>query len=153
MARIGQLEVLANIRGQILDEERKAATIASQQAREKIVAEAEELAASTAWKQTGERYRALVDSGRNSQAHSGAAPGDRRTMERFRTARRSFDKARKVHRDEQDRKRAAAVAAKNALAEQAEVIGRLHRLAEHGGGISRPHGAVEEGRFRGQARR
>ena len=30
MARIGQLEVLANIRGQILDEERKAATIAGQ---------------------------------------------------------------------------------------------------------------------------
>ena len=74
MARIGQLEVLANIRGQILDEERKAATIASQQAREKIVAEAEELAASTAWKQTGERYRALVDEWKNSQAHSGQRP-------------------------------------------------------------------------------
>ncbi len=123
MARIGQLEVLANIRGQILDEERKAAAAAGQQAREKIVAEAEELAASTAWKQTGERYRALVDEWKKlPKPTAEQRPATDALWERFRTARRSFDKARKVHRDEQDRKRAAAVAAKNALAEQAEAL-------------------------------
>ncbi len=123
MARIGQLEVLANIRGQILDEERKAAAAAGQQAREKIVSEAEELATSTAWKQTGERYRALVDEWKKlPKPTAEQRPATDALWERFRTARRSFDKARKVHRDEQDRKRAAAVAAKTALAEQAEAL-------------------------------
>ena len=123
MARIGQLEVLANIRGQILDEERKAAAAAGQQAREKIVAEAEQLATSTDWKQTGERYRALVDEWKRlPKPTAEQRPATDGLWERFRTARRSFDKARKLHRDEQDRKRAAAVAAKTALAEQAEAL-------------------------------
>ncbi len=123
MARIGQLEVLANIRHQILDEERKAAAANAQQARESIVTQAEELASSTAWKQTSEQYRALVDQWKALPKPTAEQRPDTDALwERFRTARRTFDKARKVHRDEQDRKRAAAVTAKTALAEQAEKL-------------------------------
>lgn len=123
MARIGQLEVLANIRGQILDEERKAAVVQAQQARETIVAQAEELATSTAWNQTGDRYRALVEEWKAlPRPTPEQRPATDALWERLRTARRTFDKARKVHRDEQDRKRTAAAAAKSELADKAEAL-------------------------------
>jgi hypothetical protein len=123
MARIGQLEVLANIRTQILDEERKAAREHAQEARERIVVEAEQLSTSTAWKQSGERYRELVDQWKTlPKPAADQRPATDALWERFRTARRTFDKARKVHREEQDRKRSAAVVAKTELAEKAEAL-------------------------------
>jgi hypothetical protein len=123
MARIGQLEVLAHIRQQILEEERKVAREQAQQARESIVTEAEGLAASTAWKQSGERFRELVDQWKALPKPA----GDQREQtdalwERFRTARRTFDKARKVAREEQDKRRAVAIEAKTALIEKAEEL-------------------------------
>ncbi|MBK6763758.1 MAG: DUF349 domain-containing protein [Micrococcales bacterium] len=123
MARIGQLEVLANIRQQILEEERKQAREQAQQAREAIVTEAEQLSTSTSWKQTGERFRELVEQWKALPKPSVEQRTDTDALwERFRTARRTFDKARKVHRDEQDRRRAAAIAAKTDLAEKAEAL-------------------------------
>jgi hypothetical protein len=123
MARIGQLEVLANIRAQILEEERRVAREQAQEARARIVAESEQLAESTAWKQTGERFRELVEQWKTlPRPTAEQRPETDALWERFRTARRTFDKARKVHREEQDRKRAAAVAAKTQLAEQAEAL-------------------------------
>ncbi|MEZ5186280.1 MAG: DUF349 domain-containing protein [Candidatus Nanopelagicales bacterium] len=123
MARIGQLEVLSNIRAQILDEERKAAREQSQQTRERIVVEAEQLAESTAWKQGSERFRELVDQWKGlAKPSAEQREATDALWERFRNARRTFDKARKVHREEQDRKRAAAVAAKGELADQAEAL-------------------------------
>ncbi len=123
MARIGQLEVLAHIRTQILDEERKAAREQAQQARQAIVEQAEALATSTSWKQTGDQFRELVDQwkvlpkpGSDQRSETDAL------WERFRTARRTFDKARKIHRDEQDRKRGAAIAAKTELADKAQAL-------------------------------
>lgn len=123
MARIGQLEVLSNIRTQILEEERKVAREHAQQAREAIVTEAEQLATSTAWKQTSERFRELVEQWKaQPKPTAEQRPQTDALWERFRTARRTFDKARKVHREEQDRQRAAAVQAKTELAEQAEAL-------------------------------
>ncbi len=123
MARIGQLEVLAHIRQQILEAERKAAREQAQQSREAIVAEAETLATSTAWKQTGDKFRELVDQWKALPKPT----ADQREQtdaqwERFRNARRTFDKARKIHREEQDKRRAAAIAAKTELAEKAEAL-------------------------------
>jgi hypothetical protein len=123
MARIGQLEVLANIRQQILEEERKVAREQAQAAREAIVTQAEELATSTAWKQSGDRFRELVEQWKTLPKPS----GDQREAtdalwERFRIARRTFDKARKVARDEQDKRRAAALAAKTELVAKAEAL-------------------------------
>jgi hypothetical protein len=123
MARIGQLEVLANIRAQILDEERKAAAAQAQQAREEIVAQAEALATSTAWNQTGDKYRALVEQWKAlPRPTAEQRPATDALWERLRTARRTFDKARKVHREEQDRKRAAAAAVKTELADKAQAL-------------------------------
>lgn len=123
MARIGQLEVLAHIRQQILDEERKAAREQAQAAREEIVTEAEALANSTAWKQGGEKFRELVDKWKALPKPA----GDQREAtdalwERFRNARRTFDKARKIARDEQEKKRTAALAAKTELVAKAEAL-------------------------------
>lgn len=123
MARIGQLEVLAHIRTQILDEERKTAREQAQQAREAIVEQAEQLATSTSWKQSGEQFRELVEQWKVLPKPSAEQRAQTDALwERFRTARRAFDKARKIHRDEQDRKRAGAIAAKNELAEKAEAL-------------------------------
>ena len=123
MARIGQLEVLAHIRQQILEEERKAERDQAQQTREAIVTEAEELSTSTSWKQAGERYRELVEQWKTlARPTAEQRPDTDALWERFRTARRTFDKARKVQREEQDRKRAAAAAAKTELAEKAEAL-------------------------------
>lgn len=123
MARIGQLEVLANIRNQILDEERKVAREQAQQAREQVATEAEKLATSTSWKVTGERFRELVE---QWKALPKPAAEQREATdalwERFRNARRTFDKARKVARDEQDKKRAAAMAAKTELVAKAQAL-------------------------------
>lgn len=123
MARIGQLEVLANIRSQILEQERKAAREQAQQTREAIVAEAETLATSTSWRQTGERFRELVEQWKTLPRPTAEQRADTDALwERFRTARRSFDKARKVAREEQERKRAAAVQTKTALVAEAEAL-------------------------------
>lgn len=123
MARIGQLEVLAHIRQQILEEERKAEREQAQQTRAAIVTEAEELSTSTAWKQTGERFRELVEQWKTLARPTADQRADTDALwERFRAARRTFDKARKVQREEQDRKRAAAAAAKTELAEKAEAL-------------------------------
>lgn len=123
MARIGQLEVLANIRQQILDEERKVAREQAQQAREAIVTEAETLATSTSWRQSGERFRELVEQWKGlAKPTADQREATDALWERFRTARRTFDKARKVARDEQDKRRAAAIAAKTELIEKAEAL-------------------------------
>lgn len=123
MARIGQLEVLAHIRQQILDEERKLAREQAQQAREAIVTEAETLATATAWRQTGERFRELVEQWKALPKPTSEQREQTDALwERFRNARRTFDKARKVAREEQDKKRAAAIAAKTALIEKAEEL-------------------------------
>ncbi|MFN8127751.1 MAG: DUF349 domain-containing protein [Candidatus Nanopelagicales bacterium] len=123
MARIGQLEVLAHIRQQILDEERKVAREQAQQAREAIVTEAETLATATSWKQTGEKFQELVEQWKTLPKPTAEQREQTDALwERFRTARRTFDKARKVAREEQDKKRAAAIEAKEALIAKAEEL-------------------------------
>ncbi len=123
MARIGQLEVLAHIRQQILEEERKAAREQAQAAREAIVTEAESLATSTAWKQSGDRFRELVEQWKTLPKPAGDQRESTDALwDRFRTARRTFDKARKIARDEQDKKRAAALAAKTELVAKAQAL-------------------------------
>ncbi|MEI2786099.1 MAG: DUF349 domain-containing protein [Candidatus Nanopelagicales bacterium] len=123
MARIGQLEVLANIRQQILDEERKAAREQAAEARERIVVEAESLTSSTSWKQSGDRFRELVEQWKTlPKPTADQREATDALWERFRTARRTFDKARKVARDEQDKKRAAALAAKTELVAKAQAL-------------------------------
>jgi hypothetical protein len=105
-------------------EERKAARAKAQdqarEAKERIVAEAEQLAESTDWRRAGERLRALVDEWK-------AVPRlDRRTDDelwhRFSHARSAFAKHRKSHFAELDHQREAARRIKEELVEQAEAL-------------------------------
>ena len=89
-------------------------------AREAIVAEAESLADSTAWKATGERFTALLDAWK-------AAPRIDRTREqalwkRFSAARTGFDRRRRQHFAARDSERKEASAAKDALIREAEAL-------------------------------
>lgn len=123
MAKIGQLEVLANIRRQMLDEEHKAAAQHARLRRVELVEEAEQLATSTAWKQTTERFSQLVEEWRILPK----APGDQRAdtdalWERFRVARRTFDKGRRAHREEVQKQQRAAVEKKTAIVATSEEL-------------------------------
>ncbi|MFK0294211.1 DUF349 domain-containing protein [Streptomyces sp. NPDC090442] len=105
-------------------EERRAAkarqTDEARQSKEKLVAEAEELAASEQWRAAGERLRALVDTWK------GLPRLDRKTDDelwhRFSHARSAFSKRRKAHFASLDAQREEARKAKEKLVAEAESL-------------------------------
>ncbi|RKS77739.1 uncharacterized protein DUF349 [Motilibacter peucedani] len=88
--------------------------------KERIVAESESLATSTAWKATGDRFRALLEEWKK------APRLDRRTddelWKRFSAARSAFDKVRRQHFATLDAERGEAKARKEELVRQAEEL-------------------------------
>ena len=88
--------------------------------RERLVAEAEELATSQQWKATGERYTALLEEWKTIRA------GDRETAQqlwqRFSAARRRFTERRGEHFKALDAQRGQARSAKEALVAEAESL-------------------------------
>ncbi|WP_327188670.1 DUF349 domain-containing protein [Streptomyces xinghaiensis] len=105
-------------------EERRAAKARqsdeARQAKEKLVAEAEELAGSDQWRSAGERLRALVDTWK------GLPRLDRKTDDelwhRFSHARSAFSKRRKSHFAALDAQREEARQAKEKLVAEAEAL-------------------------------
>ncbi|MFI6449027.1 DUF349 domain-containing protein [Kitasatospora sp. NPDC050543] len=105
-------------------EERKAARAKAQDetrtAKEKLVAEAEQLAESTQWREAGDRLRALVD------IWKGLPRLDRKSDDelwhRFSHARSVFSKHRKAHFATLDAERDQARAAKEKLVAEAEAL-------------------------------
>ncbi|MFB7632661.1 DUF349 domain-containing protein [Streptomyces sp. NPDC056149] len=105
-------------------EERRAAkarqTDEARQSKEKLVVEAEELAASEQWRAAGERLRALVDTWK------GLPRLDRKTDDelwhRFSHARSAFSKRRKGHFASLDAQREEARKAKEKLVAEAEAL-------------------------------
>ncbi|MGW4646447.1 DUF349 domain-containing protein [Kitasatospora sp. NPDC004289] len=104
--------------------ERKAARAKAQEetraAKEKLVAEAEQLAESTQWREAGDRLRALVDSWK-------ALPrldrkSDDELWHRFSHARSVFSKHRKAHFATLDAERDQAKAVKERLVAEAEAL-------------------------------
>jgi hypothetical protein len=89
-------------------------------AKERLVAEAEQLAESTQWKVAGDRFKTIVD---EWKAIRGV---DRRTdatlWKRFATARDTFTRHRGSHFAELDKHRAAARARKEELVAEAEAV-------------------------------
>jgi hypothetical protein len=76
--------------------ERKAqAKAAAKEKREAVVAEAESLAESTSWKNTGERYRTLLDEWKAAPRID--RPTEQALWKRFSTARTTFDRRRRAH--------------------------------------------------------
>ena len=88
--------------------------------REALVAEAEALAGSTAWKATGDRFRELFEEWK--QAPRIAKSTENALWDRFKTARHAFDKARRTHFAELDAARSAAAQVKQDIVARAEAL-------------------------------
>jgi hypothetical protein len=100
--------------------EREQAKVAAREQREALVAEAEQLAESTQWKATGDRYRAIVEEWK-------AAPridrgGEQELWHRLSHARATFDKRRRAHFGELDQRRKDAAVIKEGLVKEAEAL-------------------------------
>jgi hypothetical protein len=89
-------------------------------AKEKLCAEAEELAESTQWKSTGDRLKAIVDEWR--QIHGIDHKTDDVLWKRFAKARDTFSRRRGSHFAELDKQRAAAKDVKEDLIKRAEAL-------------------------------
>ena len=117
------LEAAGEARKQAVAREREQAREQAMAARTAIAEEAEQLAASTQWKATGDRFKAL-------QEQWTALPrGERSTREaeqelwkRFSAARSAFDKARRAHFAALDATRKEAMAAKRDIIARAEEL-------------------------------
>jgi hypothetical protein len=109
-------------------EQRLVARAAAAQEREAIVAEAEAIAAqpaaSTQWKQSGERMRALLDQWKQHQRSAAKLdkPTETALWQRFSHARNSFDKARRAWFADLESSRSDAKAAKEELVAEAEAL-------------------------------
>jgi Domain of Unknown Function (DUF349) len=116
--RLAALTVAAQAKLAQVSEARAAARAAAVAAKEKLVLEAEEIAQSSQWKSTGDRFRAIVE---EWKAIRGV---DRKTDEalwkRFAAARDTFTKRRGTHFAALDEQRAQSRARKEALVAQAE---------------------------------
>jgi len=109
---------------ELLEEQKKKAAEAKAQAkaaasaaREALVAEAEALSNSTAWKITGEKYKELLDKWKSLPNVDRGV--EQELWKRFSSARSVFDKARRTHFAALDAARTEASGAKRALIEKA----------------------------------
>ncbi|MFH8571038.1 DUF349 domain-containing protein [Streptomyces sp. NPDC017993] len=94
----------------------------ARQAKEKLVTEAEELAASEQWRVAGERLRALVDTWKGLPRLDRKA--DDELWHRFSHARSAFSKRRKAHFASLDAQREDARKAKEKLVGEAEALSK-----------------------------
>lgn len=97
--------------------EAKAAAIAK---REELVALAESLAESNAWKATGEKYKELLEEWKKLPNADRAK--EQELWKRFSHARSAFDKARRAYFTTLDAGRAEAISAKKALIKKADEL-------------------------------
>jgi Domain of Unknown Function (DUF349) len=120
MTRLDGVLAAIDVRLAAKKAERAAAAHAAADQKRALVAEAEKLSASSSWKATGERYRAIVE---EWKAIRGV---DRKTdsalWEQFSKARRQFDARRRTHFSEVDQQRGAAAEVKTKLALEAEKL-------------------------------
>lgn len=126
--RVTAIETAIEQKRAVESEERAKARAAAAAAREAIVAEAEQIAAqppaSTQWKTSGERMRALLDDWKSHQ-RSGPKldkPTENELWQRFSHARNAFDKARRAWFAQLDATRGEAKATKEALVAEAEQL-------------------------------
>lgn len=118
--RVRQLEVLIGVRRETLAEAAAAAKATAAERRAAIVASAEQLATSTDWRRTQEKFRALVDEWKTLPRFDRDA--EQEQWQRLSTARSAFDKARRTHFAAQEKQHAAAKAAKEKLIAEAEAL-------------------------------
>lgn len=120
VARIGQLEVLINVKKESIAEAKEEQRKNALEARERLVTEAESLATSQSWKATTERFGALVEEWKAIPRSDRAKENE--LWKRISVARTTFDKARRAHYAELDVQRSKAKEAKEALVKQAQAL-------------------------------
>jgi hypothetical protein len=129
--------------------EAKAAAVAK---REELVAAAEALSNSTAWKVTGEKYKELLDEWKSvANVDRGI---EQELWKRFSSARSVFDKARRTHFAALDAARTEASSAKQAIIDKAKELSEstewaatttaLKKLMDDWKGLARAGKAEEE---------
>ena len=129
--------------------EAKAAAVAK---REELVAAAEALSNSTAWKVTGEKYKELLDQWKSvANVDRGI---EQELWKRFSSARSVFDKARRTHFAALDAARTEASSAKQAIIDKAKELSEstewaattttLKKLMDDWKGLARAGKAEEE---------
>lgn len=120
VARIGQLEVLINVKKESLAEAKESNKKSALEAREKLVAEAEKLADSKSWKVTTERFTAIVEEWKAIPHYDRAKENE--LWKQISSARTTFDKARRAHYSELDATRTQAKDAKEKLVKKAQEL-------------------------------
>lgn len=120
VSRVGQLEVLVNVKKLALAQQRQQQRQAALATREALASEAESLAESDAWRVTSERFTAIIEAWK-------ALPQVDRTNEqeiwkRLSAARTTFDKRRRAHYQELEADRDRSKAAKEMLIKEAEKL-------------------------------
>jgi hypothetical protein len=119
-ARVAALDTLVQEKRAVAAEARAKAKAAALEAREKIVVEAESLAASTQWKATGERFKELLEEWKGAPRADRA--GEQALWKRFSHARSQFDKHRRQHFARLDSERSDAKQVKESLVAEAEAL-------------------------------
>ena len=133
--------------------DRAAAREQARAARELLVVEAEQLAESTRWKASGDRFRAIVEEWR-------VAPHAERSYEqelwkRLSHARSTFEKRRRAWFAARDAERAEAATIKEKIVKEAEALAPSKDWGPDVGGVPLTHGPMEGCRTshpRGRAR-
>lgn len=120
VARIGQLEVLINVKKEALNQAKEEQRKAALEKRDQLAAEAESLASSTSWKATTERFTAIVDEWKVIPRSDRAKENE--LWKRISASRTAFDKARRQHYAELDAARTEAKAKKDALVKKAQEL-------------------------------
>ena len=119
VARVGQLEVLVNVKKAATAEAKTRAREETAAAREKLVTEAESLADSNSWKVTTERFKAIVE---EWKVLPRSRAGEDEQWKRLSKARTTFDRRRKAHYAELDATRSKSKEAKTKLVKEAEQL-------------------------------
>lgn len=127
-AKVTEIDALVTQRKEQEATERLAARSAAAEERERIVGEAERIAAQpehkVQWKSSGARMRELLDEWKQHQRQGVRLDRETETSlwQRFSSARNSFDKARRVHFAQLEGTQGEAKAAKQALVKEAEAL-------------------------------
>lgn len=118
VARVGQLEVLINVKKAALAETKAADRAQSKAARTALVEEAETLATSEQWRVTTERFKAIIDEWKLIPRSDRGSENE--LWKRLSASRTAFDKRRRVHYAELESARDSAKDAKLELVKEAE---------------------------------
>lgn len=121
VSRVGQLEVLINVKKAALAEQRQQQRRDALAAREALAVEAEGLAESDAWRVTTDRFAAIIEEWKTLPQVDRA--NEQGIWKRLSAARTTFDKRRRAHYQELEADRDRSKAAKEKLIKEAQKLG------------------------------